>query len=95
MAGTLLKPEQALDVGMIDAVEKDADSTVAAAVNWCEQHLALPGVAMSGNRRLMRQSLCDLFDDLGKRDIEMFVNVWFGEETQQTLHALVASLKSK
>lgn len=95
VAGALVKPEEALQAGLVDCLADDAASTVAAAVEWCEQHLSLPGVAMSGNRRMMRQSLCSHFDDLGEKDIEDFVNGWFDEQTQSTLHALVAQLQKK
>ncbi len=93
VAGTLVKPEEALQAGLVDCLADDAASTVATAVEWCEQHLSLPSLAMSGNRRMMRQSLCSHFDDLGEKHIEDFVNYWFEEQTQSTLHALVAQLQ--
>lgn len=95
VAGALLNPSEALAVGLVDSLAENPAATLPAAIEWCERHLALPSEAMRGNRSMMRESLCVLFDDLGAVDIEAFVNGWFGEQTQATLHSLVAQLQSK
>jgi len=95
VAGALMLPEGALSAGLVDELADDAGSTVAAALAWCEKHLALPRHAMLGNRRMMRQPICALFDELSDADLEAFVNGWFEADTQSTLHALVARLKKK
>jgi enoyl-CoA hydratase/carnithine racemase len=95
VSGALLGPEDALLVGLVDQLEDSPEAATAAAIRWCQGHLALPPRAMAANRATMRQSLTDLFDDNGLDDHEAFLNVWFSEETQQTLHALVAALKKK
>ncbi len=93
VSGALLSPDQALDHQLVDALADDAEATVTAAVNWCEQLLKLPRRTMLANRATMRRSLTELFEH--ERDEADFLGVWFSDETQATLRALVARLKKK
>lgn len=95
VSGALVSPGQALALGLVDEVVEGTEETVEAAIAWCQAHLALPPRAMQTNRRTMRQSLVDLFDADGSGDHDAFIDVWFSEETQNTLRALVESLKKK
>ncbi|NRB70930.1 MAG: enoyl-CoA hydratase/isomerase family protein [Xanthomonadales bacterium] len=95
VSGALVGPQEALALGLVDQLAEDPASTVAQAVAWCENLLRLPPVTMSNNRRMMRESLTRLFDEAGTMDHEAFLSVWFSEETQATLHALVAALGKK
>lgn len=95
VAGTLLSPEDALQAGMVDALAADHSSTVQAAIAWCRELLDLPGHAMLGNRQRSRRDLHEQFDALDEKAVESFVQGWFEEATQETLHALVAQLKAK
>jgi len=72
-----------------------ADEVVGRAINWCRNLLQLPGHAMQGTRRLCRADLVALFDDGDALDISSFVEGWFAEPTQATLHRLVERLKQK
>ncbi len=95
VSGALVNPQQALALGLVDEVVEGTEETVEAAIAWCQAHLALPPRAMLTNRRTMRQSLADLFDEDGSGDHDAFIAVWFSEETQNTLRALVESLRKK
>lgn len=95
VSGALVEPSQARALGLVDEVAEDPAATVQAALAWCEAHLALPPRAMATNRRTMRTSLTRLFEAHDAADHEAFLSVWFSEETQATLRALVASLKKK
>lgn len=96
VSGDLLEPEDALRAGLVDELADTAEATVNAAVGWCRGLLNLPPVAMAKNRRVMRESLTGLFDEDGaERYHEAFLDVWFSEETQATMRALVESLKKK
>jgi enoyl-CoA hydratase/carnithine racemase len=95
VSGSLLAPEEALEVGLVDELAEDPQTTVAAARQWCEGLLQLPPNALRNNRRAMRASLTALFDSDPEQDHEAFLDVWFSDETQATLRALVASLKKK
>lgn len=93
VGGSLLGPEEALEWGMVDSLSADPDTTVADAVEWCEQLLGLPRKAMLRNRVLNRADFREWFTEYGGEDLEEIVDHWFAEDTQQVLHALVAQLK--
>lgn len=95
VSGALLDPDQALQAGLVDEVATDPAATVEAALAWCQEHLSLPPRAMSTNRKTMRASLVELFAGAAEAEHEAFLEVWFSNETQATLHALVESLKKK
>lgn len=93
--GSLLSPDQALGIGLIDEIESDPDATVARAIAWCETLLTMPRNAMLLTRQMAREDLVAFFDQPSKVGVETFVDVWFSKSTQDTLHALVEKLKNK
>jgi hypothetical protein len=50
---------------------------------------------MAETRRIARADLHAALDAAQDESTEDFIERWFSEETQRTLHALVAKLKSK
>ena len=95
VAGKILNAEQALEIGLVDELAHDPDDVVRRAVNWCEQMLALPRLAMTTTRSLVRSDLVRLFDDSSNLDAEKFVDIWFSESTQAALSNLVERLQKK
>lgn len=95
VAGELMDSEKALRIGLIDELAEDSDRVVARAIEWCEQHLALPHLAMTTTREMARADLRDFFDDKSELGVEKFVDIWFSDDTQATLKALVESLGSR
>lgn len=95
VAGAMLGPEQAFAVGLVDELADDPAATVSAAVDWCRGHAQLPQHAMRATRRMARADLSALFEDRDALGIDAFVEGWFEEQTQATLHALVAALKKR
>lgn len=95
VAGKILKSEQALEIGLVDELANDPDDVVRRAVHWCDQILALPRLAMTSTRSLVRSDLVHLFDDRSKLDVEKFVDIWFSESTQAALNNLVERLQKK
>jgi len=93
--GSLLSPEQALEIGLVDELAKDPEATVAKALKWCDHLLSLPNNAMSITRRMMREDLCEEFDDSNDIASEEFVELWYSKTTRSTLEALVDRLKNK
>ena len=93
--GALLSPDQALDMGLVDELEDTPESTVERAIAWCDNLLGLPRSAMSFTREMSRRDLHRLFDEASEFGVEVFVDMWFSETTQSTLHALVERLKKK
>ena len=93
--GSLLSPDQALDIGLIDEIESDPDATVARAVAWCQHLLDMPRHAMLLTRRLARRDLLACFRDDEETGIETFLDLWFRDETQAALRAAMERLKKK
>ncbi len=95
VTGKILKAEQALEIGLVDELANDPDDVVRRAVHWCDQLLALPRLAMTSIRSLVRSDLVCLFDDRNKLEAEKFVDIWFSESTQAALNNLVERLQKK
>ena len=95
VAGTLVDPQQALEIGFIDALETGYEETIQHALQWCEQILALPRHAMMGNRVIARAHFKREFDTRTNETVQGFVENWFSAETQDVLNSFVAKLKSR
>ena len=93
--GTLLSPDQALDIGLVDELEDDPQSTVSRALAWCEHLLTLPRGPMLATREMSRRDLHAIFDEASEYGVEVFVNFWFSETTQGTLRNLLDRLQKK
>ena len=92
LAGDLINPQQALDIGMVDQLTT-LDQVVPEAIKWCRQHLQLPNSAMLTTRRLARADVHAIFieDDDGSD----FLKLWFSDETQSVLRTVIAKLGKK
>jgi enoyl-CoA hydratase/carnithine racemase len=95
VAGELMDSQRAKDIGLVDELADDPDAVVARAIEWCEQHLALPGLAMSTTRELARADLHASFDDPGDEGVRNFADIWFSESTHAAMTALVERLSGK
>jgi len=95
VAGEMMGSERAQEIGLVDELVDDPESTVSRAIEWCEQHLALPQPAMLATRELARADLHALFSDKSELGVEQFVDVWYSDSTQATLRALVERLTNK
>jgi Delta3-Delta2-enoyl-CoA isomerase len=94
VAGAMIEPEEAHRIGLIDELA-DVDQVIPQAIAWCQKHLALPPEAMANTRRLARRDLADIMGSTARFPADEFADSWFGAETQATLQAMVARLKSK
>lgn len=95
VAGTVIDPERAHEIGLVDALEADYQDTIQHAVRWCEEMLALPRHAMLGNRAIARAHFKQEFARYTGVGVAAFVDTWFSDEAQQVMHALIAQLQSK
>lgn len=95
IAGSLVGPEEALKIGLVDALETDYDATVVNAIEWCKSLLALPRQAMLGNRDIAREHFARDFAENSASGVASFVDTWFTEEAQAVMAALVNQLKQK
>lgn len=93
--GSILSPEQALEIGLVDELEEDPGKTTQRAIAWCEHLIGLPRNAMSLTRQMAREDLHAYFVEASQFKVESFVELWFSDLTQSTLHGLVARLQKK
>ena len=92
--GLLVSPSEALAAGLVDQVVAP-EQVVPMALAWCRETLALPPAAMDITRRSLRGDFKALFDQLSAGTREEMTSVWFSEEPQRVLRALVAQLAAK
>jgi Delta3-Delta2-enoyl-CoA isomerase len=92
--GLLISPEEAQRIGLVDQVLPTAQ-LLPAALEWCWSLLALPAKAVISTRSLARADLALQFEELSARSHEDLMNVWFSEETQAAMRALVAQLAAR
>lgn len=95
VAGEMMDAQRALEIGLVDELADDPEQVLRRALRWCEELLALPQRAMSLSRAMARADLHQMFEKSGSEDVGQFVDVWFGEATQQTLRRLVEQLAKK
>ena len=95
VAGALITPEEANQIGFVDELADGFDRTIERAVDWCKRHTALPPNAMSRTRNLIRQDMISNYDDLTQADVDLFTEVWFSQETQTVIGQLLAKLGKK
>ncbi|HET7176216.1 MAG TPA: enoyl-CoA hydratase/isomerase family protein [Gammaproteobacteria bacterium] len=92
--GLLLSPEEALAAGLVDQLTAP-EEVVSTALAWCREIIKLPPSAMGITRRALRADFKALFQALSEGTREEMTAVWFSEEPQRVLHALVAQLNAK
>jgi enoyl-CoA hydratase/carnithine racemase len=95
VAGEMMESERARDIGLIDELVDSPETAVARAIEWCEQHLALPRLAMLTTRKMARADLHGFFDEDSELGVENFGDIWFSDSTHATLTALVERLTGK
>jgi enoyl-CoA hydratase/carnithine racemase len=91
VSALMIDPEEARRIGLVDEL-CEPDRTVSAAIDWCERVLALPPHAMSLTRWQLRREMAGWFDALDEATVTGLADVWFSEETQGAMHALVDRL---
>lgn len=94
VAGAMIESADALACGFVDETT-GVDQVITRALHWLRELLALPAHAMLTTRRLARADLAGAYVDVDALPLDDFVEAFFHPETQATLQALVARLKSK
>jgi Delta3-Delta2-enoyl-CoA isomerase len=94
VTAAMIHPEEALRIGFVDEMAPP-DHVVPRAVEWCQGLLALPPVAMAETRQRARADLVRLIEEGLARELETLVEMWFSDETQSTLRAVVERLAAK
>ena len=83
----LITPEQALQLNLVHELAPPGD-VVSRARDWCERVLAQPARATAIMRRIAREDLVAGFEYI-EEEVEIFTDLWFGEEGQRSLRAVV------
>lgn len=94
IAGEMVDPERALEIGMVDALV-DVDAVTKHVLAWLTELLKLPRHAMLATRSLARADLARVFDEPANLSVDTFLDSWFASEAQTTMHELVERLHSK
>ena len=94
VAGAMIESADALTCGFVDETTA-VEQVTTRALRWLDELLALPAHAMLTTRRLARADLACAYADMDALPLDDFVEAFFHPETQATLQALVARLKSK
>jgi enoyl-CoA hydratase/carnithine racemase len=92
VSGRLLSPEEALDVGFVDALASPGE-VVPAALEWCAGIVEVPRHALIGTRSVMRRDLIEKIRMHRKDDARHLTDQWFQPELRGAMHKLVARLK--
>ena len=91
VGGLLLDSEEALHVGLVDALA-EAHAVTAQAQQWLGTLLALPRAPMLDTRAIAR---ADLIEALAPEhlDLDRLIDAWQSPDTQAGLQALAARLR--
>ncbi len=90
VAGAMVSAEYAAEIGLIDALADDAETTIQHAVTWLQAMAKLPQAPLRKTRHIARADVRAALDSV---ELEDFVNDWFQPDTQAALQAMVARLK--
>ncbi len=91
MQGALISPAEAFELGMVDELV-EPEQVIARAIEFAQQLVALPPIAMNTTRL---QAKADLLQHLADaNDAQLTTEYWFSEETQAAMQALVDRLTS-
>lgn len=91
----LISPQEALEVGLVDAV-LPVEEVVPKAIEEAARLAAFPPLAQRETRHYARHALLARFAELQRAGLgEQLAQVWFREETQTAMRALVARLAKR
>ena len=76
---------------MVDELQ-DTKDVVAAALEWCLRHLALPRKAMLKTRAVARKAMIESYSEAETLGVDDTVEHWFDDSTQAVLQGLVDRL---
>ena len=87
----MLNPQQALELGLVQEVVP-SDELLARAHGKIEQWLACNQDAQVTTKHLFRRQLAQMLEATADRDQKSFLDLWFSDQAQSILQALVARL---
>ena len=94
VSGLLISPPEALRIGLVDEIVAP-DNVIGRAVEWCQGMVALPQASMTATRSQARSDLVKIFEHSFANELEDVLDMWWDDDTQDTLRSLVERLKKK
>ena len=91
VAGAMPDAQQALELGMVDALT-DAGEVVTLAVNWLNELLALPSGPMLATRRIARAEIITALEGFDDAQLQLFLDGWYTPDSQAALKAVMQRL---
>lgn len=95
LEGKMMTSDEAAAMGLVDELQASPEAVIQRAVAWCESQLEKPREAMLFTRAMARRGLHALFESYDETRDERFIDLWFSESTQATLHKMVADLRKR
>jgi enoyl-CoA hydratase/carnithine racemase len=92
--GRMVPAAEAFRIGFVDELAP-LDQVVPRALAWCQELVSLPPVAMTRTRQTARADLIRLVEEGLAGELDGLVDMWFSEETQTTLRAVVERMAAK
>lgn len=94
-AGTILSPNQAHQIGLVDSVFESDGEMDTAISSLLHRHTKVPQAAQAATIRYLRQPFLDHFDECFERDNRQLWTAINGQDAQQTIAAAIAQLSSR
>ena len=92
VAGAMIESEEALAIGMVDALANAGD-VVWHATNWLQELLALPSGPMLATRGMARADIVKALDSFSQAELDLFLDGWNSADSQAALRELMLRLK--
>jgi enoyl-CoA hydratase/carnithine racemase len=90
----MIPAAEAFRIGFVDELAP-LDQVVPRALAWCQELVSLPPVAMTRTRQTARADLIRLVEEGLAGELDSLVDMWFSDETQTTLRAVVERMAAK
>jgi enoyl-CoA hydratase/carnithine racemase len=87
VAGAMIESRNAFELGIIDELAPQ-EHVVEAALTWLSGVAKLPQGPMRATRAIARADILDALNSFNAAEMEVFVQGWYSEETQNVLHGL-------
>jgi enoyl-CoA hydratase/carnithine racemase len=94
VAGAMPDSQQALELGMVDALT-DAGEVVKLALHWANELLALPSGPMLATRKIARADIIEALAGFGDPQLQVFLDGWYSADSQTALAAVMQRLGKK
>jgi enoyl-CoA hydratase/carnithine racemase len=87
VAGAMIESRKAFDLGMVDELVAQ-EHVVEAALAWLSGLAKLPQGPMLATRAIARADIIEALNSFNTVEMEVFMQGWYSEETQNVLHGL-------